>query len=109
MSTPRDSIATRFPHQAAGLDIWIGGRDAAESQAFIKANNIKFVISAVGVHTPAFNYPVEAGDDFKTFNLPVGYEGEGRDQCSELFLQNTSDLCTCNTSKWDYNGLQHPK
>ena len=77
--------ATMFIHQAAGCNLWVGGREAAESLEFLEAQNIRFVVSMMGKHSsPAVTYPKEASDDFKTFKFPIGYEGQERTRSFEV-------------------------
>ena len=70
--------ASMFPHKICGMTLWVGGREAAEDEKFLKDNDIRFVISAVGHHNNPFLYPIEPSDVFKTFCLPAAFEGDGR-------------------------------
>ena len=76
--------ATMFVHQAAGCNLWVGGREAAESLEFLEAQNIRFVVSMMGKDARTVTYPKEASDDFKTFKFPIGYEGQERTRSFEV-------------------------
>ena len=75
---PSNPPATRFPQDPApGIQLYVGGREAAESEEWLLEHNIKFVIDCCGRNND-FEYPLAASDDFKTFKLSVGWP-QGRE------------------------------
>ena len=83
-----NAAATKFPWGPGGtdLEVWVGGRHAAESIAFLSENNIRFVVCAVGKWGESFEYPVPPSDDFKCMSLPIGYEGAARMESNWRFF-----------------------
>ena len=79
--------ATRFPvAPVPGLSVYVGGRDAAEDEDFLRGHNIKFVLDATGCHNARFQYPLKCGVDFQVFKLPVGWADYGRDKFSIILF-----------------------
>ena len=89
---------TRFPQQAAGIDVFVGGRADAENAHFLKKADIRFVVCATGRHGEAFRYPYPVDDDFKVFQLSVGFEGAQRGEYFGCFAMQSilSNICNKN-------------
>ena len=89
VAMPKSQGPTCFPQRAAGIDIYVGGRADAENADFLKEADIRFVVCATGRHGEAFKYPYPIDDDFKVFQLSVGFEGAQRDEYFGCFAMQS--------------------